>query len=146
MLELKDFHLLPQMEALVKRIMAGGPGLGLVAGLEPGSLAGPGVFPASGRSALLRILIRQSLQENAGMSAIVVGLTAEAARFPLSLPRALENRVRFRKVHSPEAYAEAITGAARRRPGLLVVDRLCEANASAALRSAGDGLWVMSQL
>ena len=64
MLELRDLFLLPEAEPLVERLIEGGPGLTLVAGLDPCPLppsGAAGTFLPSGRATIYRILARQIL-------------------------------------------------------------------------------------
>jgi sigma-B regulation protein RsbU (phosphoserine phosphatase) len=145
MLELRDFVLLPQAESLIEELISDGPGLAIVAGLDPRPLppsrADHGFLP-SGQSAILRILMRHILAAQPGTQAIVVAENRDA--FPIS--RSFRRRVDLTLVQPPETYAEAIAHAASRRPDLLVIDRLTAESTAAALEAAQGGLRVLSQL
>jgi sigma-B regulation protein RsbU (phosphoserine phosphatase) len=145
MLELRDFVLLPQAESLIEELISDGPGLAIVAGLDPRPLppsrADHGFLP-SGQSAILRILMRHILAAQPGTQAIVVAENRDA--FPIS--RSFRRRVDLTLVQPPETYAEAIAHAASRRPDLLVIDRLTADSTAAALEAAQGGLRVLSQL
>jgi serine phosphatase RsbU (regulator of sigma subunit) len=73
---------------------------------------------------------------------IVVGQDRDAVRIPHSRQR----RVTFLMVQPAQSYAERIDQAIRRRPDLLVIDRLGEASARGALAAARQEVWVVSQL
>jgi sigma-B regulation protein RsbU (phosphoserine phosphatase) len=145
MLELRDLVLLPQAESLIEQLINDGPGLAIVAGLDPRPLspsrADIGFLP-SGQSAILRILMRQVLAAQPGTQAIIVAENEGAFR----VSRPFRRRVHLALVRPPETYAEAIAHAASRRPDLLVIDRLTAASAPAALEAAQGGLRVLSQL
>jgi serine phosphatase RsbU (regulator of sigma subunit) len=145
MLELKDFFHLPQLDALVEQILANGPGLGVVAGLDPRPLAAPAAtagFLPSGRSAIFRILMRHMLAADRRAKAIVVAESKDTVR----ISRQLRQRTELALVKPPATYADEIAAAARRQPGLLVIDRLDAQSAPAALEAAQSGLRVLSQM
>jgi sigma-B regulation protein RsbU (phosphoserine phosphatase) len=145
MLELKDLYHLPQAELLIAEIVAGGPGLIVVAGLDPRpQTPSPLVdgFLPSGRAAVHRILMRQILAERPTARAIVVAQGTGAMR----IPRQLQRRVDLSVVQAGESWAEAIARAASRRPDLLVVEHLTQDTATAALQAAQHGLQVLSQI
>ena len=81
MLELKDFFHLPQVDALIEQIVADGPGMVIVAGLDPRPLAAPaggGGFLPSGRSTIFRILVRHMLAAHSRARAVVVAESKDA--------------------------------------------------------------------
>lgn len=141
MLELRDFDLLPQAEALLQRLTAGWEGLGVVAGLDARPLIGDPFLP-SGHSTLFWMLVRDVLLAGPAMRATIVTRSGE----PVRLSKAMVRRVEHLQADSPRAYVECITRAAGQRPDLLVVDRLTRESAPAALRAAVRGLRVLSQL
>jgi sigma-B regulation protein RsbU (phosphoserine phosphatase) len=145
MLELRDFYYLPQIEPLVEQLVAGGPGLTVVAGLDPRHQAAPGVpggFLPSGRPAIFRILMRQILVAHPGRRAVVVAESGDALR----IPRAFRRRIELLVPGPSEKLGTAIARAAARRPDLLVVDRLCAESALPAFEAAKAGLRVLAQL
>jgi sigma-B regulation protein RsbU (phosphoserine phosphatase) len=144
-LELKDFFHLPQVEPLVEQLVADGPGLVIVAGLDPRPLllaADPAGFLPSGRAAIFRILMRQMLDAHPGTRATVVAEPQDAIR----VPRALRRRVESSLVQPGESYVQQVDRAASRRTDLLVIGRLCAETASGALAAAGQGMRVLTQL
>ncbi|MBN1136595.1 MAG: SpoIIE family protein phosphatase [Anaerolineae bacterium] len=145
MLELKDLIHLPEVDRLFEEMAADGPGLIVVAGLDPrpsaGATAGDRFLP-SGRSAIFRIVMRQILTTRPRTQAIVLAESEEAVR----LPRQIRRRVTLSLVDKALPYAQRITQAARKRPDLVVIDRLCAENAVAALDAAQRGVRVLAQL
>jgi serine phosphatase RsbU (regulator of sigma subunit) len=141
MLQLKDLFLLPQVEPLIERLVADGPGLIIVAGLDPRPAHHTASLP-SGRSAILRILMRQILAAHPTAQSILVAGTTDTVR----VPRQLSRRVTLSLVQPPATYAEVISHAAKHQPDLLVVDQLTAASIPAALEAARGGLRVLSQL
>jgi sigma-B regulation protein RsbU (phosphoserine phosphatase) len=143
-LELKDLFHLPQVEPLVERLAGEGPGLVLVAGLDPRPAA-PGAtgehFLPSGRPAIFRLLMRHMLLRHPGSQAIAIAGSPVAIR----IPRQLRRRVQIATPAPSQSCAEAVTRAAARRPDLLVVERLTAETAPPALEAARAGLWVLSQ-
>ena len=145
MLKLEDFFHLPQLDTLVEQLVADGPGLTIVAGLDPRPLDLPAMsdgFLPSGRSAIFRILMRQILATRQSARAIVVAENREAVR----VSRQLQRQVRLSLVQPPYTYADRIADAVRQRPELLVVDRLCAVTAPAVMEAAQSGLRVLSQI
>jgi serine phosphatase RsbU (regulator of sigma subunit) len=144
-LTLKDFYHLPQLDAVVEQLVADGPGLTVVAGLDPRPLAwsagSEGLMP-SGRSTIFRILMREMLAAHRWARAIVVAESKDVVR----VPRQLKRRVEWSLVEPPGDYVQSIADAVRREPELLVVDRLCPDTATAALQAAQNGLRVLSQM
>ena len=145
MLELKDFYHLPQVDTLFDQLAAGEPGLIVVAGLDPrsaGAVAAAGGFLPSGRSAIFRILMRHILAARPRSQAIVVAESEEAIRLPSQIRR----RVTLSRVDQLLPHAQCVTFAARKRPDLLVIDRLCPENAAAVVDAARRGARVLAQL
>lgn len=142
MLTLEHFFHLPQLDPLIEQLVADGPGLIVVAGVDPRSeLAVPDGLLPSGRSTIFRILMREILESRPGY-AIVVTEDESVVR----IPRQIRHRVRFSEIYSPTAYANQIAAARRRWPSLLVIDRLCAESVPAALEAARDGFRVLSQI
>lgn len=140
MLELKDFVHLPQLEPRFAEMVAAGPGLVVVAGLDPRSHAlDAGVLP-SGRATIFRILARQMFEHRGGGA--FVGSTKDALR----LPRRLQRQVTFHLSDLPEDCALWIEEAVVARSGLLVLERLEAATAQSALVAAAGGQTVLSQI
>ncbi len=145
MLELEDFFHLPQVEPLLDRLVSGGSGLILVAGLDPAPGADsvpPGGFLPSGRATILRIFARQILAAHPTARACIVAASKEAIR----IPRSLRQRVELHLVPPSGTRLETLLSAASGRPDLLVLDSLTPDAAGAALEVAQGGLRVLSQL
>lgn len=145
MLKLGDFFYLPQVSALVEQMIADGPGLRVVAGLDPRPASMPAVgsgFLPSGRSTVFRILAREALEAQPSARIIVVAEDRELIR----VPRQLRPRVEFALVTPPYTYSNRIIEAASRRPDLLVIDHLSTRTAPEALEAARQGVRVLSQL
>jgi serine phosphatase RsbU (regulator of sigma subunit) len=145
LLELKDLIHLPQVDTLLNQLAADEPGLIVVAGLDPRPLAGAATgdrFLPSGRAAIFRILMRQILAARPRSQAIVVAESEEAVR----LPRQIRRQVTLSLVDQIVPYAQRITAAARKRPDLLVIDRLWAENTPAALAAAQRGMRVLAQI
>lgn len=145
MLKLDDFFHLPQLDMLVEQLVDDGPGLTIVAGLDPRSTStsttGGGFLP-SGRSAIFGILMREILTAHPSANAIVVAEDKRVVR----IPRQFRRRVKFSLVEPPLTYASRLAEVARQRPGLLVIDRLCAQTVNLALEAAQQGQRVLSQL
>ena len=144
MLKLDDLTHLPQVEGLIAQIAAGGPGLVVVAGLDPRTAVLPrgeaGLLP-SGRATIWRILMREMLDARPRQQALLV--TGDPSQ---RLPRDLRRRVQFASWPPGKSHAEAIAEAAARGPDLLLVERLDAGSAAAALHAAAGGLRVLTQV
>jgi sigma-B regulation protein RsbU (phosphoserine phosphatase) len=145
MLKLGDFFHLPQLEGLFERLVSNETGLIVVAGLDPRPVSAATTdagFLPSGRSAIFGILMREILEADPALRAVVVTEDRTAVR----IPRQLRRRVRLSLVGSSAAYADQLSDALRYQPDVLVVGRLCVETAPAALKAARDGVRVLSQL
>jgi sigma-B regulation protein RsbU (phosphoserine phosphatase) len=145
MLELKDFYHLQQIESVVSKMAASEQGLVVVAGPDPRPLVpadDEAGFLPSGRQAIFRILMHESLQAHPGTRAIVVAESGDAVR----VPRAWRRRIRLVVAPDTGGYGAAIAGAGPSQNDLLVVDRLAAESAPAALEAALGGRRVLSQV
>lgn len=144
MLELKDFNVLPEFTRLLDQIIAGPPGMVLVAGLDPQTSGDdPRGFLPSGRATILRILMRQLTDRHKPRNVAVVAPYKEAIR----LPRRLERRVSFFLPRGDQLNAQLVDEAARSGARLLVLDELQDAETAwAALRAARQGVRVLTQI
>ncbi len=145
MLQLDDFVHLSQVDRLIEQLVAEDAGLILVTGLDPrpldGAWTGDGFLP-SGRSTILRILVRQVMEAQGRGGVLVVAKDRTVVR----VPRRLRRRVRWLQVQPPRTYAHCVAEAVHSCPGLLVMDHLGPENASLALEAARSGVRVISQL
>jgi serine phosphatase RsbU (regulator of sigma subunit) len=143
-LELKDIVHLREAEPLFEQIVTGGPGLVIVAGMDPRPHAatpdGEAVLP-SGRATILRILMHQMLFLHPAWQATMVAEARDLVRSR----RPLRRRIHLSPVDAPDRYAAEIQGAAESQPDLLVVGRLTAETAPVALAAAQSGLRVLSQ-
>jgi serine phosphatase RsbU (regulator of sigma subunit) len=143
-LQLKDIVHLPEVEPLFRRIVAGDPGMLVVAGMDPRPHAlpsgGEAVLP-SGRAAVFRILMYQLLLLHPAWQATFVAETRDLVR----PRRSLRPQIHPSPVETLDRYAGEIQRAAESQPDLLVVGRLTEESAPAALGAAQSGLRVLSQ-
>lgn len=140
MLKLADFYHLPELDEAVARILADGPGLIVVAGLDPRPATGDAFLP-SGRATIFRILLSEFLAAHAGSSAVVVAPDRDVVR----APRGFGRRIRFTLATPQLGYAGQIAAAAAQRPDLLVVDRLCAETVGPILEAARS-VRVLTQL
>ncbi|MBU1877442.1 MAG: hypothetical protein KJ734_00675, partial [Chloroflexi bacterium] len=145
MLKLQDFVHLPQLDDLLGQLLADEPSLVVVAGLDPRQVAGDAFLP-SGRAAIWGILWREFLAAHPRSRAIIVAGDRAAARISRRISRPLRRRVQVSLVGPAATYAQQIADTARRRPDLLVIDRLCPESLPGALYAAHDGVRVLSQL
>jgi hypothetical protein len=145
MLSLRDFFHLDQIEPIIDQIRQDGPGLIVVAGIDPRAHVQAGTatsIPASGRAGIFRILVRELLNTNKLMNATILAEGRDAFR----VPRSQRRRVHFELVEFPESYRELIPAIAHLRKGLLVVDQLTAENAAVVLEAAQKGNRVIAQL
>jgi serine phosphatase RsbU (regulator of sigma subunit) len=135
MLKLSDFVHLPELDEVVAQLVAGGPGLVVVAGLDPRPAVpvhGRNQFLPSGRTAIFRALVGELLEAAPTARAAVVAEDPAIVR----APRGQRGRVATLRVRSPQTYADQIAVALGRRPDLVVVDRLGPASAATAAMAA----------
>jgi len=148
MLDLKDFFHLPQVDTLFGQLVVDEPGLIIVAGLDPlaAQAAEGGPLPG-GRATILRILMRQLIAARQLANVIVVAENKNLIRLPRYATRKRQGEcwINWMQVGSTQDYADRIMYAARRKPDLLVIDRLDARSAQAALEAARRGQLVLSQ-
>jgi hypothetical protein len=85
LLGFKDLFHMPQIDRLIDQLVHDRPGLILVAGLEPRRFPSGEEAPrrlASGKSAILRILMREILVANPSERCIVFAENGDAFRIP----------------------------------------------------------------
>ena len=144
MLKLRDFLHLPQLDPLFKELLSSKSGLVVIAGLEARPAATPGVadtFLPSGRSTIFAIILQELLDAQPGLRPVVIARDKTA----LHVPKTMKYRIVQLLVEPPVTYADLISDAVHRRPGLLVIDRLTPETAPAAFEAAMSGLRVLSQ-
>ncbi|CUS06012.1 putative Phosphoserine phosphatase [Candidatus Promineifilum breve] len=149
MLRFSDFSHLPEIDDLVRRLVAETAGLVVVAGLDsrpggdsPGDTTDPFHFLPSGRSTIFRVLVSEALDAQPRARCLVVA----ADRGAINVARRFRNRIELIEVKPSFGYAEAIAAALAKRPDLLVVDRLAADNLPPLLAAARAGVRVLSQL
>jgi serine phosphatase RsbU (regulator of sigma subunit) len=147
MLELKDFIHLPALDPLIGKLLADSAGLTVVAGLDPRpEVSEAAGVPASGRATIFRILVRQILESQPQMHALII--TGE--RSAMRVPRRLSRRVKEVVAPSPEEMSAAVDAAleapeAGHSP-LLVLDHLDETLAPRVLRAARTERRILTQM
>jgi len=149
MLRFSDFSHLPEVDALLRRLIAEPSGLVVVAGLDsrPGGetaaepLAPPHFLP-SGRATIFRVLAGELLDAYPDARCLVVGEDRDA----LHVARRHRRRLELIQVRSPLTYAEAIDAALAREPDLLVVDKLSAENLPSLLAAARGQARVLTQI
>jgi sigma-B regulation protein RsbU (phosphoserine phosphatase) len=144
LLELRHFLRLPELDPLVERLIADGPGLTVVAGLDPRPHA-EGVaegFLPSGRAGVLRILLSEILAARPAVGAIAIVEDERSIR----APRGMERRVRVWGMQPSDTYQLLIDRARSQRPDMLVIDHLGPENVQQVLDAARHGVRVLSQL
>ena len=143
MLKLDDFFHLPELATLMEQLLHDESGLTVVAGLDPRPLAtSTGGVLASGRSAMLRVLLRSFFDTYPRATATIV---ADDKAF-IRIPNHLKRRIKLVLVPPGDSYADMIASIAQRRPDMLVIDRLCDQTTAAALNAAREGVRVLSQI
>lgn len=142
MLDINDIFHLPPVDDLIGGLVADGPGLVIVAGLDPPVTLAQDTFLPSGKAGLLRILMRHILFARPHSRAIVVTRDQDSVRIPRNLTR----RVSVVSPRDDEDITQCIARAALRRPELLMMDALTPEVIGAALAAAGQGVRVLAPM
>ncbi len=146
MLGLKDFFHMPQIDQLVAQLTQDRPGLILVAGMEPRQVSAEEDenprWLVSGKTAILRILLREILAAHPKERCIIYADGSE----PFRVPRELRARCEVFQPKQVEFQSKWLKEAVRRRPGLLVLERLDGQTAQTAAEAVGMGIRVLSQV
>ena len=145
MLGFKDLFHLPQIDRLIDQLVHDRPGLILVAGLEPRRFPSGEEVPrrlASGKSAILRILMREILEANPRERCIVFAENGDAFR----IPREHRARTDVFQTRVDELRPKWLNEAVRRRPGLLVLELLTAETLPTAIEAAQKGVRVLTQV
>ena len=145
MLGFKDFFHMPQIDRLIDQLVHDRPGLILVAGLEPRRFPSGEEAPrrlASGKSAILRILMREILEANPRERCIVFVENGDGFR----IPRELRARTDVFQTRVEELRPKWLNEAVRRRPGLLVLEQLSVETLPTAIEAARRGVRVLTQV
>ncbi len=142
MLKLRDIFHLPVITPHIQELIADGPGVTLVAGLDPRPTSANDLFIPSGRTAIFRILIGEILSANEKAGAIIVARDKEAVR----IPRQFKRRIELSLVGQNDAYDQYVRDAAGRRPFLLVVDQITPETAPVVFEAVQQGVRVLTQL
>ena len=149
MLRFSDFAYLPEVDELVKQLLADGSGLVIVAGLDsrPAGMeaAEPNTVPnflPSGRATIFRVLVSELLDAHPRARCTIISEDKDV----LHLARRFRSRTDLVPVNSAQAYLAAISEAASQRSGLIVVDRVTDDNAAAVLEAAHSGSHLVSQI
>jgi serine phosphatase RsbU (regulator of sigma subunit) len=144
MLELSDIRHLPQLDTAVEELLADGPGLALVAGLDPLPSAAPaseGLPLPSGRASLFRILTRRLLA-TATRRVLVVATARDAIR----ITRDHRRRVEVVAASDADEARARLLAVAGLPPELAIVQHnVTPAVVGAALQLAAAGSKVLAQ-
>jgi serine phosphatase RsbU (regulator of sigma subunit) len=144
MFDLSDIRHLPQLDAAVDELVADGPGLALIAGLDPPPLtgAGEGLPLPSGRASLFRILTRRMLS-----AATRRVLVVAAARDAIRITRHDRRRVEVVTAADEEETRARLLAVSGRPPELVVIQLNATAEiVEVALRLAAAGSKVLAQI
>ncbi len=145
MLGLKDFFHMPQIDTLVQQLATDQPGLIVVAGLEsrrdPVDEVTTHLF-MSGKSAILRILMREILSANPRDHCTIFTDQTD----PFRIPRELRSRCELVQPRQAELRLRRLRDAINRRPGLLILDQLTAETAALAVDAAKNGIRVLTQV
>jgi serine phosphatase RsbU (regulator of sigma subunit) len=153
MLGLKDFLHLPRVDALVQELVAGPPGLIVVAGFDARPLSGGGQaasdavgsdqagFLPSGRGTIFGILARELLAANPSAHAVVVADDPESIRLPSAMKRHVRPTSRTLLPRREQILRAVAVGA-----DTLLIDQLDADTVPAALEAARRGVHVLAQL
>ncbi len=141
MITLSSLFPYPSVEPLMAELLAGGPGLIIVAGYDPPPEA-PGKFLPSGRAAVFRTLFDALFTQRPDVRCILVASDHEFLR----PPRGTAKRFTLGSVEAPLTYAQRMRDAILHRPGLLALDRLDAETTPLALEAGRNGLRVLAPL
>lgn len=145
MLSLRDFVHLPQLDPYFAEIASSGPGLIVVAGIDARQVTekwAPVSFHPSGRMMIFNILISEIMEKRVTVRATLIA----QEKFSYKPPKHLKRRFDLHEVSGNLPYSSLIQEAVRKRPGLLVIDRLTPETLPLAAEAAAQGLRVVSQL
>lgn len=145
MLTLRDFVHLPQLDPYFAEIASCGPGLIVVAGIDPRQTPNswaPVSFHPSGRTMIFNILVSEIMETGRAARAVVIA----EEKFSYKPPKHLKRRFELLEVSANLPYSALVREAIRKRPGLLVIDRLAPETIPLAAEAAAQGLRVVSQL
>ena len=136
---------MPQIDRLVSQLVHDRPGIILVAGLEPRQVTAEEENPRwlmSGKTAILRILMREILEANPRDRGIIFCDHDDAFR----IPRGLNSRVEIFHPRQEELRPKWLQEAVRRHPALLVLEQLTAETLPTAVEAAQKGARVLAQI
>lgn len=145
LLDFRDLVPLPGLDLRLDQIVADGAGVCVVTGpdsLLPGTTSTTSGFPPSGRTTILRVLMRRILAQRPTAQAVVVTNSKDMVR----LPRPLRARVQVWVSEPAQILKELVNQAVARRPDLLVLDDLTPETVIPVLEAGQSGLRVLVQL
>jgi hypothetical protein len=144
MLDLSDIRHLPQLDSAVAELLADGPGLALIAGLDafPVGSAAEGLPLPSGRASLFRILTRQLLAD-ATRRVLIVAPARDAIRVTRDHRRRVEV---ITAADADEVHARLLAVSARPPELVIIQHNATPAIVRAALGLASRGAKVLAQV
>ncbi len=152
MLKLHDFVHLPELDELVSQILAGTPGLVLVAGAfsnpadpsesTPGPQQVNGMpFLSSGRATIATILFHELLELNANAKAVVIAQKRGSVRFS----RAFRQRVFYAQPDSLSLVSDPVRFALFRDAQILFLEEFNEEHIQDVILASRQNRWVLGQ-
>ena len=143
MLDLSDIRHLPELDRAIDELIADGPGLALIAGLDapPGSASLANLPLPSGRASLFRILTRRLLAESTRRVLVVTH-----ARDAIRVTREDRRRVEVVAAADADEVQARLLAASGRPPELVIAQHSATpAVVRAALQLAEQGAKVLAQ-
>jgi len=144
---LRDFFNFAEADGLAARILADPPGLVVVSGLDarPESVG----FLPSGRGMIFRSLWEEllgSIGSEPGATGKKRCEVVTSGIEELRPPRSYARQVNIARVEPPLTYARRVADAIKKRPALLLIDRLDDETVPLAFEAALSGLRVLAQM
>ena len=144
MLKLRDFLHIPQLDPLFEEMAASKTGLVIISGLDPRPVPSPSseVLLPSGRSTIFDIVLQEILTAQPAVKAVIIAADKSTGR----VPRQFKRRTTLLSIESLEDYPGRIFEAIRRKPDLMVIDRLTPDNIAPVFEAAHRGVFILTQL
>lgn len=142
-MQIRDIFPFPGVDRLVKEILSSPPGLAVLAGPEASffqELPG-GVFRPSGRATIFRVLMEDMIAAVLPEPVIIVTTDKQFYR----VHGRNRQRIAISLVVPPLTYETNLSVAIRRRPALLILDRLLPETLPLAFDAARRGIRIFSQ-
>ena len=152
MLKLRDFVHLPELDELVSQIIAGTPGLVLVAGAfsnsavlgegAPGPQQRNGIpFLSSGRSTIATILFHELLESNPHAQAVIIAQQRGSVHFS----RAFRQRVSYAQPDTLNLVSDPLRFAMFKDAQILFLEEFYQEHIQDVILAARQNRWVLGQ-